>query len=155
MCIVVDAPLLISLFKSSDPNHEKYKPVLHWLKNGSGKLVFGGTTYLQELSAVASILNVLKEFEKLHKVVRIATNLVDEHQAAVKEIAPEKNFDDPHLVAIVRASSCKLICVNDPRSHKYLRDVRFYESGKYRPSLYTRPRNHQLLSESNIMKCCK
>lgn len=155
MCIVIDAPLLVSLFKTSDPNHEKYMPVLNWLVEGSGKLVFGGTTYLNELNAVSSILGVLKELEKVRKVVRISDQLVDAHRDEVKKIAPEKNFDDPHLVAIVRASNCRLICVNDPRSHKYLRAVHLYESSKQRPSLYTREKNKHLLCDGNIAKCCK
>jgi hypothetical protein len=155
MCIVVDPPLFVPMFKASDPEHAMYQPVRDWVENGLGKFVTGGATYKKELSRVSSILRILGELEKKGKLVKANDNKVDAEEVAVKKIFPLKDFDDPHLVAIVRTTLCKVICIRDPRAHKYLRHAKLYESTKHRPSLYTRPKNRALLCDKHICGCCK
>lgn len=155
MCIIVDPPLFIPMLKSSDPSNAIYSPVREWIDNGPGKFVIGGTKYRDELRKICSVLPILAEYERKGKIVRQNNTAVDAEVTAVKTIEPRKDFDDPHLVALVRSCGCKLICVNDPRSHKFLRDVRFYQSNKHRPKLYTRPKNVTLLVNNNIASCCR
>jgi predicted nucleic acid-binding protein len=155
MCIIVDPPLFVPFFKSSDPDHAIYAPVREWIENGRGKLVIGGTSYKKELMRVASILRLITELEKRGKVVRVEDSVADIEEAAAKKIEPRNDFDDPHLVGLVRATRCRLICVRDPRSHRFLRSTVFYEGTKNRPSLYTRPKNRDLLCERNIAACCR
>ena len=143
------------MFKNTDPNHEKYAPVAKWVKLKDGKFIIGGTTYKNELSRLNSILGILTEFARLGKIVRMEDKAVDLAVLDVQKIESSPNFDDPHLVALVRVSGCRLICVHDPRSHKYLRDGRFYNSLRNRPSLYTRPKNQHLLCSNNITNCCR
>lgn len=150
MCIIVDPPLFISIFKSDDSNHEKYKPVLNFIDRVGGKFVIGGSLYEAELKGVASILRHLTEYEKKGKVIKMDKAQTDSDVLVIKTIEPSVNFDDPHLVALVRMSGSKLICVNDPRSHKYLRASKFYNSTKDRPKLYTRPKNAAILCATNI-----
>lgn len=155
MCIIVDPPLFIPMFKSDNPEHAKYLPVKLWVDKGQGKFVFGGDKYLEELHAIKSILTILAEYERRGLVKRISKETVNTEMSEAKRIEPRPDFDDPHLVALVRATGCKLICVNDPRSHKYLRAGKFYSSLKLRPSLYTRAKNANLLCPANIAACCK
>ena len=155
MCIVVDPPLFIPMFKSDDPRHAIYTPVLQWIDKGNGKFVIGGTMYKKELQGVRSIINLLVEYERKGKVANFNDKTVDANVEAVKKIEPSKDFDDPHLVALILTSGCRLICVFDPRSRKFLRDSRFYKKTKDRPKLYTREKNKALLSDKNIFACCK
>lgn len=143
------------MFKSGDPDHSTFLPVRDWVFNGHGKFVLGGTQYFQELSKISTVLAVLKEYEKMHRLIKINNEEIDRHCAEVKAIEPSPDFDDPHLVALVRATGCKLVCVRDPRSHRFLKAVRFYASSKLRPKLYTQRGNSILLCPKNIASCCK
>lgn len=155
MCIVVDPPLFVPIFKTSHPEHGVYGPVLAWICSGHGKFVLGGSIYFQELGGVRSVLPHLAELERRGKIVRRDTAAVDKQVALARAAEPCKDFDDPHLVGLVRESGCKLICISDPRSHKYLRDVKLYRSFNERPKLYTRETNHSLLCLENVAACCK
>lgn len=155
MCIVVDPPLFLAMFKADNPDHLKYLPVRQWVDRGLGKFVIGGSMYQKELHGVRSIIHLLHEYERKGRVVKNAEATVDAEVAAVRAIEPTQDFDDPHLVALIRVTGCRLICVNDPRSHKFLRDSRFYVKLKDRPKLYTRAKNNVLLCNSNIGPCCK
>ena len=109
--------------------------------------------YKDELNAVKSILGFLAELQRRGKIVRRIDTEVDAEVLVVKAIEPKKDFDDPHLVALVRLTGCKLICVRDPRSHKFLRATNLYRSLRERPRLYTRAKNSSLLCLKNIPNC--
>ncbi len=155
MCIVVDPPLFISMFKRTDPDYEIYQPVQKWVDSGAGKFVMGGSQYNTELMSVKSILPILLEYERKGKTRRISNTEVDNEVELLRKIEPSKDFDDPHLAALIRVCGCKLICIRDPRSHRFLRSPKLYKSLKERPKLYTRVKNSKLLCQSNIAKCCK
>lgn len=155
MCIIADPPTFISIFKSTDPEYRKFSAVREWVKNGPGKFITGGTTYQKELMGVRSILGLLAELEKQGKVKRSSADLVDKEEALVRVLEPAADFDDPHIVALVRVSGCKLVCIRDPRSHRFLRMAKLYKSTKDRPKLYTREKNRNLLCNANIAPCCK
>lgn len=155
MCIVIDPPSLVPIFKDADPEHLEFSAVKEWIFSGPGKLIMGGTKYKSELARVASVLNVIRELEKQRKIIRKDDDLVDADEAEVKKIEPALDFDDPHLVALVRLSGCKLICIRDPRAHRFLRKNSLYQSSKHRPKLYTRLKNAKLLCKDNIAPCCR
>jgi hypothetical protein len=155
MCVVADPPTFIPMFKPSDREHAVFAPVAKWVMEGAGKFVIGGTTYREQLRAVSSIVGVLLELERIGKVVRYADIDVDSHEAEAKRLEPGSDFDDPHLVALVRLTKCKLVCVRDKRSHKFLRAAHLYSSSKDRPKLYTRRKNQSLLCPKNIAACCR
>jgi hypothetical protein len=115
----------------------------------------GGATYNKELSAVRSIIGLLAELERRGKIVRRANAEVDAEESKVRQIEPSKDFDDPHLVALVRLTGCKLICIRDLRAHRFLRAAHFYRRLQDRPRLYTRAKNSPLLCAANIAPCCK
>lgn len=155
MCIVVDPPSFIPIFRSGDPNHSEFKSVLDWVTEGPAKFVLGGSQYQSELRAIRSVLPILLELEKKGKVVRIGTAEVDAEVTLVRALETSTDFDDPHLVAIVRLTGCKLVCLRDPRAHRYLRSSRFYARASARPKLYTRSRNGRLLCSENLAPCCR
>jgi hypothetical protein len=49
MCIIIDADTLGLVFNPETKEHKKFKPVLEWINNGKGKIVYGGTKYEKEL----------------------------------------------------------------------------------------------------------
>lgn len=155
MCVVADPPTLIPMFKSADPEHATFSPVRDWVVTGPGKFVIGGARYRAELTAVRTVLPFLVELERRGKIVRRSDVEVDAEENVVKRIEPAQDFDDPHLVALVRLTGCKIVCVRDPRSHRFLRASRLYRAARDRPRLYTRAGNSKLLCAANIAPCCR
>lgn len=155
MCIIADPPTLIPIFKQTDPDHKTFSAVLEWVKKGGGKFIVGGTKYANELKAVKSIIPFMQELSRQGKVFNANTEAVDKEEANLKTICPVVDFDDPHLVALVKITGCRLICVRDPRSHKYLRMNKLYRSPLDRPKLYTREKNKSILCQKNVAACCK
>ena len=99
-------------------------------------------------------MRLLLELEKKNKIYRVNDNSVDDDVINLKKLEPSTDFDDPHLVALIRLSHAKIICVNDPRSHKFLKRNDFYEKPSLRPKLYTGSRNKRLLNNSNLSGIC-
>lgn len=71
-----------------------------------------------------------------------------------KEIT-DKDFDDPHLPAIVIVSKCKVICSCDTRSVKFVTLPQLYPKGIDVPKYYTSKRNIDLLSDKYVHNCYK
>jgi hypothetical protein len=150
MCIIIDACTFSRVFGDSD---EDFSPVRLWLMKGKGMMVFGGSTYAKELGKLRSYLEIVKELSRLGKVKVINKKSVDTAERRVRLMEPNKDFDDPHIVAIVEESGCKLVCTLDARADKYIRDARFYEKGK-RPSIYRSKSHAHLLCARNIVGVC-
>lgn len=155
MCIVVDPPLFISIFKSSDPDYSNFSGLRNWIENGPGKFVLGGSLYRKELLNVWSVLSLLSNFERSGKTVSIDDSNVDKEVKAVKQLNKSKDFDDPHLAALVRASLCKIIATRDKRSHKHLTDSTLYKKPCSKPKIYSGNRNNKILCKKNVASCCK
>lgn len=155
MCIVVDPPLFISIFKNSDSEHGNFSGLREWISDGPGKFVLGGSLYKKELSKIESVLNLLKNFERSGKTVSIDDSKVDKELKAVKKLKKSKDFDDPHLAALVRASLCKIIATRDKRSHKHLTDSILYKKPCTKPKIYGGNHNNSILCKKNVASCCK
>jgi hypothetical protein len=150
VCIIIDACTFSRVFGARDAD---FSAVEEWLFNGGGKMVLGGTTYTEELSRLGKYLPLIKELSLKKKVVVADKALVDAEEIRVKALEPTADFDDPHIVAIVNVSRCRLVCTLDSRSDRFLRDRRFYR-GATRPSIYRSKAHEHLLSDSNIVGAC-
>lgn len=144
--VLVDPPLFIAIFKASDPRHVEFKPVLHWLRT-SGRLVYGGTEYVRQLQKVASVLGFITELDRSGRIRKLNTNEVDSASAFADEVARSKDLDDAFLIGIVSVSGVRVVCVDDPRSHRFLKRRELYMSPVKPPKLYTGSRNQRLLRQ--------
>ena len=97
MCIVIDPPALIPMFKNGDIEHQKFLPVRKWIFDGPGKIIVGGKQYKKELLDVISIIQFIKELERRGKVIVKNDSDIDRDVERIKQIEPCKDFDDPHL----------------------------------------------------------
>lgn len=151
MCVIVDTNCLANVFDKKSEKHDDFKPVLDWVLNGKGKLVYGGTKYLQELrkaSKYFKILNLLKD--KANKVIIVNKEAVDKEQERISNVITDPDFDDPHLPAIVIVSKCRIICSQDTRSVRFVKDSQIYPKGIVIPKYYTSIRNRSLLCDKYI-----
>lgn len=151
MAIIVDANCISRVFDKTDKEHEEFEPVHKWIISGKGVLIYGGTKYLKELSKfkrVLSLINKLKNYK--NKVVVLDNDLVDTEEKRIENAVNDKEFDDPHIAAIVSVSKCRLICSLDARSETFILRSDIYPNGVKPPKFYKGKRHTHLLCDSNI-----
>ncbi|MBF0538327.1 MAG: hypothetical protein HQL03_08765 [Nitrospirae bacterium] len=153
MCIVIDTNCISCVFDEDNDEHHDFEPVYKWLRYGKGKIVYGGSTYAGELQKITARRNFLKGFEKADKIVYIDDADVDNKEEEYKAHV-NRDFDDPHIVAIVAVSGVKLVCTKDKRAIPFLKNKQFYKKGKS-PKIYTSKKNADLLCDDNIAERCK
>lgn len=152
MCLVVDANVFSSVFRPSSCNHAEFAPVLSWITAGPGFLVYGGTTYNNELKKAKFYLGVFLELKKKGKAKEVNRALVDKHEKIVKGLASHTKCDDFHIIAIFRVSGCVLFCSNDARADCYIQDRKLYEKGQHPPSIYRNGTHRKLLNRHKIVQ---
>lgn len=153
MCIIVDTCCLAPVFDVECKDHPNFKSVLDWIVNGKGKFLYGGTTYEKELKH--RFASLLKEFTKVGKARALPKDDVDAYEKALKTKVADKDFDDPHLIAMVAVSGCKLICTTEKRAVPYLKNQKLYPQHIEPPKLYSSSVNKNLLCDQHMADICK
>ena len=157
MCVIIDTNV-ISLFAQA--NNPDSLPLRNWILEGKGKIVYGGTKYQEETSKVNDFLGLITNLKPLKKCVVLDTKYVDDLQRQIEDKAKElrisADFDDPHLIAIISASKCKVIYTNDERAIKYLKNNNLYLDNAKRPKIYKGAKQSKLVrKDDNIAPCCR
>lgn len=152
MCIIVDTNALASVFKHKSSDHSDFAPVARWITDGKGALVYGGSKYISELR---EYLNLFNEFRKAQKAIRLNDGDVDLKQKWVSKQLKHRDFDDPHIVAILLESGCKLVCTKDVSAIPFLKHVKFFPKRADQPKIYSRRRHAPLLTDKYIAQICK
>jgi len=154
MCIIIDTNTFSSVFDKDSLQHKEFSPVLSWLIEGEGKIVFGGTKYIGELKLAKKYLRFIGQLNRARKVVQLENKPIDEYQSVLEAIEKHKDFDDPHLVAISYISKCRLICSLDKRAFPFLSRKDFYPNNSPRPSIYCSKKNSNLLCRRYFADIC-
>lgn len=154
MCLIVDTCCFSNVFDPTNANHADFKPVLVWVTKGGGRVIYGGTKYKSELKKSGRYLSLLVELSRRGRVVILDDKLVDAVEKVVRGKENNPDFDDPHLLALVIVSHCKVICTNDKRAHKFIKKSSLYPPGMSRPSIYSSKKNSDLLVKTNIVGKC-
>ena len=153
MPIIIDTNCFANVFSKNSAKHEEFAPVLEWVKSGSGKFVYGGTKYMKEIPA--KYLRILRYFNELNKTIKGDTSEIDEIELKNIELINDNDFDDPHIAAIVSVTKCRLICSEDTRSVKFIKNKILYPKHISVPKYYTGLKNKKLLVDKNIDKIHK
>lgn len=155
MPIIIDTNCFANVFSKKSAKHQEFKPVLDWILQGKGLIAYGGSTYMKELKKAGKYLTILRLFKEQKKVIVGDSETIDELEKKNKEIFPEDDFDDPHLPAIAMVTNCMLICSEDCRSIKYVKNRKLYPTGVDIPAYYTSKVNHDLLCDKYVHSCNK
>lgn len=158
MCVIVDTCCLSLVFNSSTKYHSKFRPVLNWVVAGKGRMIYGGTKYNRELRESGRILNVVTELSRARKTIKLSNEEVDPISEALKRKFPEDEFDDEHIVALVVASRCCVVCTDDNRAISYLKrtDVFSDYQDVARPKIFRGHKTHgKLCCDDNIVGICR
>lgn len=153
MCIVIDVNVLPNVFQSTNADHQEFKYIKDWIINGKGKLVYGGTDFINEIPV--KFRRIINQLKIANKVVLANGKDVDNYTKEVKKIIQHRDFDDPHLVALLKITGCKLIASNDIRAYPYFRHQVFFGVSRNRPKIYSGSGNRNLLVDNNIADICK
>ncbi len=155
MCIVIDINALPCVFSEDSECHDEFEPVERWILKGKGKIIIGGKKYMDELRKMPDYLSFLKELEKIGKVVPLEDDEVDSYEEKIKLIVNDSRFDDPHILAIIAISKCKVLCSNDKKSFDYIQKQEFYPKGVKKPRIYSKRNCEDLLVDENIVAICR
>lgn len=146
MCIVIDMNTIPKVFDKNNLFHSEFEPVYNWIFNDIGKFVMGGTTFYEELSKMNSYLRLVNILRDKKKVIKVQDVIVDNEENKIKEFLNDEKCDDPHILALLKISQCKLLCSNDDRMFPYIKKV----YSKNRPKIYYSKKNINLLTIRNI-----
>ena len=150
MCIVSDVNALPFVFTNKVTD---FTPVKDWLIKGPGKIVYGGTSYIYELTKMARYNRILKLLGDQNKTVVVEKTAVDHKQREIV-LKLDNKCNDPHLIAILAVSRCKLICSKDVQSYRFLKQSDLYPHGYTHPKIYSKRQHANLLCDANIADCC-
>lgn len=152
MAIIIDTNCFSRVFNSQDAKHADFEPVLKWIVEGNGFIVYGGTKYTEELKQCTRYLKLFNLLKTLGKAIEFKEKCkeIDKTMHKLEIEFGDDDFDDPHLPAIAQITKCKLICSNDTRSIKYVRNPKMYPKKFSTPVYYTGKKDKKLLIDRNI-----
>jgi predicted nucleic acid-binding protein len=154
MCLIIDACTISSVFDPSNKDHTEFSPVFNWIANENGVMIYGGKKYKDELKAMKKYLKIINELKRRGRVIELNESAIDAIQKEVESIEEDGDFDDPHLIAIIIYSGCKVICTLDKRAHPFLKKRGLYLKKARRPHIYSGQRHKFMLDDRNIIKIC-
>jgi hypothetical protein len=158
MCLVIDTDCFALVFEPSTKGHQKYAPVLAWITEGRGRMIYGGTKYNSELARATRILGIVKELSTQRRTVQLPNAIVDPIAGALKVKFPEEKFNDEHIVALVIASQCCVVCTHDKTAMSYLKclDVFSDYAGVERPKIFNGHKTHKkMCCDQHLVRICR
>ena len=153
MCIVVDINTLAPVFSENCRRHQDFLDIKKWINAGKGFLVYGGTKYKNELGKTR-YLRLIRLMKDAGRAVPIRDDVVDSMEATLLTKTKGMKCDDQHIIALLGASWCPLLCSADLRSFDYIKDRSLFPSGMPQVRIYTSARNADLLKRMsrNMLK---
>ncbi|MGF7141561.1 hypothetical protein [Roseimarinus sediminis] len=150
MAIIIDTNCLAHVFSRKSQEHDNFKPVLDWILNGKGIIIYGGSKYQNELIKTPKYIPILRFLKEVNKAYVGNKENIDKLQKEIEDKRTDADFDDPHLPAIVIDTKCRLICSKDFRAIPFVTDKKYYPNGFHTPIFYTGLRNREILNDNNI-----
>jgi hypothetical protein len=156
MCIVIDTNSFSSVFITTSKDHNEFESVYNWILHQNGKIVYGGNTYRKELEKSKKFIPIFRRLKDKRKAVELPDcQKVDEIERELYLKVKDTKFNDPHIIAIVTVSKCKIVCTKDKESEEFLLNKELYPRGIKPPKIYKKKSNKNLLTNNNIVEICK
>jgi hypothetical protein len=155
MCVIIDMNTLSCVFNEKNEKHNEFKPVLDWIKEGKGRIVYGGSKYLSELEKMTHYRRILIDYERKRKTIKLDDYKVDQKQQEIEGIIKHPDFNDSHIVAIIIVSRCRLLCSKDSSSYPFIRNKTLYPSKFGKISIYRGYNDKDMLLSRNVKRLCK
>lgn len=154
MCIVIDVNALAMVFDGSNAKHNEFSPIKEWITDGKGFLVFGGKKYKRELEKLVQYLKIIRLLKDGGKAISIKDDVVDTIENNVIEKTTGTNCNDQHIIALLAASKCSLLCSTDISSFDFIKDRSLYPKKSPKVKIYKSIKNKNLLKKTKRNKIC-
>ena len=142
MCIIVDTNKLGTFL--ADPPDDDSRPIHKWLKSGAGSIVYStGGRFAQEIQDRARTR--LADYSRAGRAKHIDVSQFAHDERDLKARADLRS-DDPHVLALARASGARLLYTADQNLISDFKNRRFIDGP--RGKVYSGARNTSLLTGS-------
>ena len=143
--IIIDTCVLSKTFDTNNDEHKEFRPVLDALMRGKCTMLMGGTKYLGEVAKLKRLLTLINKMKRSSMIRRLDDQVVDRNQIRVEQLITHPDFDDPHLPAMAIVGNCHLICSDDRRCMKHIKNRVLYPTHFRTPRFYSREKHKKLL----------
>ena len=142
MCIIVDTNKLGTFL--ADPANEDSRPIRRWLDRGAGSIVYStGGRFAQEIRG--RVKARLADYVRAGRAKLIPGSLFASDERDLKA-RPDLRSDDPHVLALARASGVRLLYTADRNLISDFKDRSFID--RPRGKVYSGAHNAGLLTDS-------
>ena len=142
MCIIVDANRLGDFL--ADPVKPDSAPIRKWLDQGGGRLVYStGGAFAREVGR--RLRTKLSDYVRAGKASVIPADRFAEDERGLAGRA-DRRSDDPHVLALARATRVRLLYTNDPGLVADFTNKKFID--RPRGKIYSRAANARLLAKA-------
>ena len=142
MCIIVDNDRLGRFL--SDPTDDDSTPIRTWLDSGRGMVVYATEGGFREEIA-HSAKSRLAEFVRAGRAIHIPVDRFADDERELRE-SDLLRSNDPHVLALARASGARLLYTGDTDLTADFKDKRLIDNP--RGKVYTGAANRRLLTRS-------
>jgi hypothetical protein len=149
MCVVIDVNVLHCVLDLGNHRFADFKPLHTWVTEGPGCIVYGGTKYKKELGRANKYWGMLIELQKTQHAREVCCASVDSEERRISKLLP-RSCNDAHIIAIVSAAKCRIVCTDDGPATECLTDYHLYPKKFGAPSVYKNPKHKRLLCKNNI-----
>lgn len=152
MCIVIDTNSFSAVFAEDNALHKEFSCVKAWIESGRGYLIYGGTNYKREIGKTGRHARLIKLLRDAGRAIAIQDEAVDSLEKKIIGATKGTDCDDQHLIALLGASSCPLVCTQDARAIPHLKNKVLYPKRSPAIKIFKSSRNKSLLTNSNPKK---
>jgi hypothetical protein len=144
------------VFDQGNKKHQEFRPVMKWISQGKGKMIYGGQKYGTELKKAKFILPIMTELQRGGRLVHLDDSKVDTIARDVKMSVKDAAFNDEHIVAMVIVSRCAVVCTDDRLATEVLKHRSIYVQHKLRPpKIYRYLRHKNMCCDHNLAAICQ
>lgn len=148
MRLLIDSNIFHKFFDTSHKEHPSYERVYRCLFECKGKMYSGGSTFEKEIrDHLKKYRRILVELSRRGKLEILPTIEVDKETKRIKQLDNDTDFDDPHIIACVILGKIQVVCTDDSRADRFIKDSKFYPKHFRIPSIY-RTSAHKHLVQS-------
>ena len=155
MTVVIDANVFSAVFDETNLEHAEFSPVRQWLFAGRGFMLYGGTIYKSEILRGERSVRLLRLLKDAGRAVEICDIAVDRAREDILSKTMGTDCNDQHIIALLIAARCALLCSNDKSSFPHIKNKALYPKKFPAIKIYTGARNRNLLADkSDVAAIC-
>ncbi len=106
---------------------------------------------MRELGNLIKYKKIIQELARNRKITWIDNEVVDNEEKQVKCEISDRNFNDPHILGLFRASGCSLFASKDKKADPFIKCKNLYKKNQKPPKIYRSAKHKTLLTEEIIV----